>query len=238
MERDFEREPTLPLVTHSKCDRNKETGVMTLDLERFEQTPLVQQPFEYLIVPEFVKPQAREPIDDDYPKIKRAGSFPLSEVTFGPKFKELIDDLNGHEFRAAVERKFSIDLTGRPSMITVRGRCSEKDGKVHTDSKTKIITVLIYLNSRWESEGGRLRLLRSENNLDDLVAELPPIAGSLLAFKRSDNSWHGHKPFAGERRVIQFNWVTDEQVVRREQSRHRFSAMIKKIFVRFLTRGG
>jgi len=212
--------------------------LMTLDIERFEQAPLVREPFEYLIVPEFVKSQARDPINDDYPKINRAGSFPLSEVTFGPKFKELIDDLNGREFRAAVERKFSIDLTGRPSMITVRGRCSEKDGKVHTDSKTKIITVLIYLNSKWESEGGRLRLLRSENNLDDLVVELPPIAGTLLAFKRSDNSWHGHKPFTGERRVIQFNWVTDEQVVRREQSRHRFSAMIKKNFVRFLTRGG
>ena len=211
---------------------------MTLDLERFEQAPLVREPFEYLVVPEFVKAQAREPINDDYPKINRAGSFPLSEVTFGSKFKELINDLNGREFRAAVERKFSIDLTGRPSMITVRGRCSEKDGKIHTDSKTKIITVLIYLNSKWESEGGRLRLLRSENNLDDLVAELPPIAGSLLVFKRSDNSWHGHKPFAGERRVIQLNWVTDEQVVRREQNRHRFSAMIKKTFVRFLTRGG
>src|SRR6476620_5876948 len=202
---------------------------MTLDLQRFEQTPLNREPFEYLVVPEFVKPEVREAISDDYPKVKKAGSFPLSEVTFGPKFKALTDDLNGPEFRAAVGRKFLIDLTGRPTMITVRGRCSEKDGKIHTDSKTKIITVLLYMNSKWESDGGRLRLLRSENNLDDMVLELPPLAGTLLAFKRSDNSWHGHKPFAGERRVIQLNWVTDEAVVRREQRRHRFSAMIKKI---------
>ena len=202
---------------------------MTLDLQRFEQTPLNREPFEYLVVPEFVKPQVREAISDDYPKVKKAGSFPLSEVTFGPKFKALTDDLNGPEFRAAVGRKFLIDLTGRPTMITVRGRCSEKDGKIHTDSKTKIITVLLYLNSKWESAGGRLRLLRSGNNLDDMVLELPPVAGTLLVFKRSDNSWHGHKPFAGERRVIQLNWVTDEEVVRREQRRHRFSATIKKI---------
>jgi SM-20-related protein len=202
---------------------------MTLDLQRFEQTPLNREPFEYLVVPEFVKPQVREAINDDYPKVKKAGSFPLSEVTFGPKFKALTDDLNGPEFRAAVGRKFLIDLTGRPTMITVRGRCSEKDGKIHTDSKTKIITVLLYMNSKWESAGGRLRLLQSGNNLDDMVLELPPVAGTLLAFKRSDNSWHGHKPFAGERRVIQLNWVTDDEVVRREQRRHRFSAMIKKI---------
>jgi SM-20-related protein len=203
---------------------------MTLDLERFEQTLLNREPFEYLVVPEFVKPQEREAISDDYPKVDKAGSFPLSEVTFGPKFKELTDDLNGSEFRAAVGRKFSIDLRDRPTMITVRGRCSEKDGKIHTDSKTKIITVLLYMNSKWESAGGRLRLLRSDNNLDDIVLELPPVAGTLLAFKRSDNSWHGHKPFDGERRVIQLNWVTDEEVVRREQGRHRFSATMKRIF--------
>jgi SM-20-related protein len=202
---------------------------MTLDLERFEQTPLNREPFEYVVVPELVKPEVREGISDDYPKVEKAGSFPLTEVEFGPRFKELTDDLSGPEFRAAVERKFSLDLTNRPTMITVRGRCSEKDGKIHTDSKTKIITVLLYLNSKWESPGGRLRLLRSEDNLDDMVLELPPLAGTLLVFKRSDNSWHGHKPFAGERRVIQLNWVMDEEVVRREQGRHRFSATIKKI---------
>ena len=32
----------------------------------------------------------------------------------------------------------------------------------------------------------------------------------MLAFKRSNNSWHGHEPFAGERRVIQFNWLTSQ----------------------------
>jgi hypothetical protein len=117
-------------------------------------------------------------------------------LTYGPKFKELVDDLNGAEFRAAVESKFSLDLKSRPTMITVRRHCSsEKDGKIHTDSKSKIISVLLYMNPKWEQLGGRLRLLRSGNNLDDVVAEIQPIAGTLLAFRRSDNSWHGHKPF-------------------------------------------
>jgi hypothetical protein len=101
------------------------------------------------------------------------------------------------------EEKFGIDLTNRPDMITVRGRCSEKDGKIHTDSETKIITILIYMNAGWESAGGRLRLLRSGNNLDDMILEVPPTEGTLLAFRRSNNSWHGHKPFSGPRRVIQ-----------------------------------
>jgi hypothetical protein len=210
---------------------------VTLDLERFEKTPLVDEPFKHLVVREFVKLEARKAINDDYPKVLKPGSFPLSELTFGPKFKEFIDDLDSPEFRAAFERKFHIDLTGRPTMITVRGRCSaKKDGKIHTDSKTKIITVLIYLNPSWESSGGRLRLLKAADNLDDMILEVPPAEGTLLAFKRSDNSWHGHKPFTGERRVIQFNWVTEEEVVHREQRRHRFSATIKKIFGLFAAR--
>jgi hypothetical protein len=161
--------------------------------------------------------------------VARPGSFPLREVTYGPGFAKLIEELRSDEFRQAFEEKFGVDLTNRPDMITVRGRCSEKDGKIHTDSETKIITILIYMNPAWEPSGGRLRLLRSAKNLDDVILEVPPTEGTLLAFRRSNNSWHGHKPFSGPRRVIQFNWVTSEAVVRREQNRHRLSAWMKKL---------
>ena len=71
-------------------------------------------------------------------------------------------------------------------------------------------------------------MLRSGNNLDEVILEVPPTEGTLLAFRRSNNSWHGHKPFSGPRRAIQFNWVTSEAVVRREQNRHRISAWMKR----------
>ena len=200
-----------------------------LDLERFRNTPLTSEPFQFLIVPEFVRAEARLAIDKDYPEVARPGSFPLREVTYGPGFATLIEQLRSNEFRQVFEEKFNVDLANRPDMITVRGRCSEKDGKIHTDSETKIITILIYMNPAWEPSGGRLRLLRSANNLDDVILEVPPTEGTLLAFRRSNNSWHGHKPFAGPRRVIQFNWVTSEAVVRREQNRHRLSAWMKKL---------
>lgn len=200
-----------------------------LDLEKFRATPLTREPFEFLIVPEFVKVDARPEIHNDYPEVNRPGSFPLGEVTYGPAFANLIGEIRSEEFRKAFEEKFGIDLANRPDMITVRGRCSEKDGKIHTDSETKIITILIYMNAGWESAGGRLRLLRSGNDLEDMILEVPPTEGTLLAFRRSSNSWHGHKPFSGPRRVIQFNWVTSEAVVRREQNRHRVSAWMKKL---------
>ena len=129
--------------------------------------------------------------------------------------------MRGPEFQSAIERKFEVDLAGRPTMYTVRGYVREKDGAIHTNSKTKIITVLLYMNERWQEDGGRLRLLRGPDNLDDYVAEVPPYGGTLLAFRRADNSWHGHKPISGPRRAIQLNWVTSQAVVDAEQNRHR-----------------
>jgi SM-20-related protein len=202
---------------------------VTIDIQRFQSTPLVLEPFRYLIVSGFLKQEALEAVNADYPKITQPGSFPVGDQTYGPAFGELLDELRGPEMRRAFEEKFDLDLTGRPTMITVRGRCSPKDGRIHTDSETKIITVLIYMNPSWEQSGGRLRLLRSADNLDDVIAEVPPVAGTLLAFLRSDNSFHGHKPFDGERRVIQLNWVMSQAVVDRETKRHRFSAWTKKL---------
>jgi SM-20-related protein len=199
-----------------------------LDLTAFRATPLTREPFPFLIVPQFVKPAARAAVNADYPAIDSPGSFPVSGLTYGPGFQKLLDELRGPEFRAACEEKFGIDLSGRASMITVRGRCGTRDGTIHTDAVTKIITVLIYMNPTWEQAGGCLRLLRSPHDLEDVLVEIPPVEGTLLAFRRTDNSWHGHKPFVGPRRVIQFNWVTTQGVERREVFRHRISAWMKK----------
>jgi len=200
-----------------------------LGIEQFLATPLERQPFEHLIVPQFIAPPALAEINGDYPKISTSGSFPVDQVVFGPAFQALLDELNSDAFREAFEDKFGIDLSGRPTITTVRGRCGSADGKIHTDSKTKIITVLLYMNESWDQPGGRLRLLRSSQNLNDIIVEVPPIAGTLLAFKRSNNSWHGHEPFVGERRVIQFNWLTSQSTRQIAMLRHHTSASFKRL---------
>jgi SM-20-related protein len=199
-----------------------------LDLAALRATPLTREPFPYLIVPQFVKPAARAAVNADYPIIDSPGSFPVSGLTYGLGFQELLDALQGPEFREVCEEKFGIDLKGRASMITVRGRCGTRDGNIHTDAVTKIITILIYMNPTWEQAGGCLRLLRSPHDIEDVLVEIPPMEGTLLAFRRTANSWHGHKLFVGPRRVIQFNWVTTAGVERREVFRHRLSAWMKK----------
>jgi len=114
-------------------------------------------------------------------------------------------------------------------MATVRGRCEARDGQIHTDSKTKLITLLLYMNDHADADIGRLRILRSSTDLNDMAAEVPADEATLLLFLNGPNAWHGFEPFSGPRRVIQVNWVTDESVVRREQARHRVSAFFKRL---------
>ncbi|MBV8558439.1 MAG: hypothetical protein JO116_23100, partial [Planctomycetaceae bacterium] len=89
-----------------------------LDLAAFRATPLTKEPFDYLILPGFLKPEARAAINADYPEVTRPGSFPLSEVSYGPAFAAMIDELRSAEVQHAFEKKFAMDLTDRPTMIT------------------------------------------------------------------------------------------------------------------------
>ncbi len=199
------------------------------DFEALERTSLQRDPFDFVVVPDFINADRFPAVIADYPAVPGPGSHPPAELTIRGKFKELMDELLGPRFRAAIERKFAIDLTGRPTMYTVRGFVRDKDGSIHTDSTTKIITVLLYMNERWQEDAGRLRLLRGPDDIEDYVAEVPPHGGTLLAFRRADNSWHGHKPISGPRRAIQLNWVTSQEVVDSEQRRHQFSTRFKKL---------
>jgi SM-20-related protein len=198
-----------------------------LDFEKLSSTTLRTHPFDYVVVPNFIRPEWEDRLIADFPHIEKGGSFPLSTVKFGTDFSKLIDAMNGAEFRRAVEKKFSLSLAGRPTMFTVRGRCRRADGKIHTDTESKILTVLLYMNARWANQGGRLRLLNSATNIDDVAAEVSPAVGTLLIFRRCDHSFHGHLPFEGERKVIQMNWVTEQRFVDREAKRHKWSAFIK-----------
>ena len=200
-----------------------------LDLAAFEAAPLVRTPYDHLVLPGFLTRAGLDRVLADYPRIDRPGSFPLPETRYGANFAALAAELEGPDLRAAFERKFGLSLAGRPTTVTVRGRCGKRDGRVHTDSATKLITVLIYMNDAWDEPNGRLRLLRSAS-LEDYAVEVPPAAGTLIAFRRSERSFHGHTTFEGERKVVQLNWVTDQRTADRELGRHRLSARLKTLF--------
>ena len=200
-----------------------------LQLERLRQAKRETSPFEYTIVTGFLDADTVKLVNATYPPITSGGSFPIESLNAGMAIKAVIDELDGPEFQSAIEEKFDVDLSGRPKMYSLRGYTRAKDGKIHTDSKDKIITVLLYLNENWPHAGGRLRLLKNGREVDDFVAEVPPDGGTLLVFKRSENSWHGHHPFEGPRRSLQMNWMTSEGTKGFHKLRHTISAGIKRL---------
>ena len=115
--------------------------------------------------------KALDSVIADFPNIESTGSIPPSELDIYGSFEQLLEEMNGPEFRKVIEEKFGVDLTGRPSMFTIRGHCARNNGKIHTDTESKIITVLLYLNQEWEAGGGRLRILRSGTDLNDAAEE-------------------------------------------------------------------
>ena len=205
------------------------SNMSAIDLAAFERTPLSTSPFDHLVLPGFVRAEALPALLRDFPAIDRAGSYPVTALDYGPAFAALLDELRRPELAHAMAGKFGLDLAGRPTMITVRGRVRARDGRIHTDSEGKLITVLIYLNEAWEAPGGRLRLLDRPDDLDAYAVEVPPDAGTLLAFRCSEHAWHGHKPVDGVRRSIQLNWVRDKAYLRREELRHLVSAILKRL---------
>lgn len=200
-----------------------------LDYEALRAAPVKHDPYDYLVVPNFVGGENLTRVIADFPRQISTGSVPPSELDIHGNFDALLREMDGPEFKALIEEKFGLSLDGRPTMFTVRGYCRRENGKIHTDTESKIITVLLYLNEEWEAGGGRLRVLRSGTDLEDYAEEVSPNGGTLLVFRRSENSWHGHEPFEGQRRAIQMNWVRDDAVVAHEQRRHRFSNFFKRL---------
>lgn len=216
-------------VSRSRPPAASAVSQPVFDYAALEATPLQRDPFDFVIVEHFVKPDAFPGVVAAYPPDLGPGSHPVDMVKSEGRFADLIDELHGEAFRRAVEKKFDLTLEGLPTACTVRAATSTRDGFIHTDSKSKVITVLVYLNEAWNNDGGRLRLLRSGTDLDDFVAEVKPTEGTLLVFRRADNSWHGHKPFIGPRKAIQFNWVVSQGNQVREKTRHTISHAMKRI---------
>jgi len=204
------------------------------NLDALDTTPLNRDPFDHLVVPGFLTAEGLAAANRDYPEIDTAGNKDLESLHFGPGFNALIEELNGPAFVGRIAAKFGVNLDNTVTTITVRRFCEASDGNIHTDHWSKLITVLVYFNTDWGNEGGQLRLLRSATDIENFAAEVPPIGGTLLAFRRSDHSWHGHKQFVGERRMLQMNFVRSSRMARYTQQIDRLSTRVMKRIARIV----
>jgi SM-20-related protein len=204
-----------------------------LDYGALAATPVATDPFAHVVVPHFVPAGFLARVMEDLPAMASGGSYPPSSVKLGPAAASLVRDLEGPVLRDAIAAKFGLDLHDAPTMLTLRGRTREKDGRIHTDSVAKRVTILLYLNPQteaWTKQEGCLRLLRGPTDLEDYAVEVPPVNGTLLVFPNGPTTWHGHRTFVGVRHAIQINYMANDSRARSEMRRHRWSAFTKRFF--------
>ena len=205
---------------------------MILATDMLAATQVSTDPFPHVLVPGFVRADALEVVIRHLPPIARRGSFPIGSLRFGPAAQALMHELAGPSFRAAIAAKFGLDLNGAATMLTLRGRTAERDGRIHCDSTAKRVTILLYLNREsgaWNRHEGCLRLLRGPSDIENFAVEVPPVNGTLLAFPNGPTAWHRHKQFVGQRYVVQLNYMTNDSAARAEIRRHRISAFLKRL---------
>lgn len=208
-----------------------------LNLAALDAAPLTRKPFDFLVAPDFLTPEALADANRDYPAINSAGNKDLNNLQYGPGFRALVNELEGPEFSQHIADKFDVNLDDTVTTVTVRKFSEASDGNIHTDHWSKLLTVLLYFNTDWDNQSGQLRLLRSSSDIEDYVAEVPPVGGTLLAFRRTRISWHGHQRFVGERRMLQLNYIRNNRLARYTQQAARFSTRMVKQFARIVQPG-
>lgn len=192
-----------------------------------------EQPFRFLVAEGQLPHDALAALGADFPRYAGAGFFPWAARDCGASINQLVHELTSPAFADAIGARLGLPRLGAcPSLVTLCRALNRRHGTIHTDSRSKIATALLYLNPQWpDTSAGCFRLLNRTDDIDDLVVpEIRPLYGTLVAFRRADNSFHGHLPYQGERRVIQVAWLTSEDEKLRKTRRGRFSRLFKKLF--------
>lgn len=194
-----------------------------------------KEPFPFLTAKNFLPDSLRADIAADFPAYTRPGFFPMDEKECGPTVRAIVRSLENPAFADRLGELLGVPKLGSlPSIVTIRKWSKETDGRIHNDGRVKVVTGLLYLNETWpDTSDGCFRVLTDSESFDHMAGpEVKPLYGYFGAFRRTENSWHGHLPFVGERRVIQIAWLTSMEEKLRKEKRGRFTRLLKSLFTR------
>ncbi len=136
-------------------------------------------------------------------------------------------------FASAVGQRLGIPNLGQfPTLVTLCRSAQQAPRHHPHGQQVQGGDGLALSQPQWpDTSDGCLRFLGSIDDIDSVLApELKPLYGEFAVFKRCDNSFHGHLPYEGERRVIQVAWLTSEEEKLRKTKRGKFARGFKKIF--------
>ena len=202
-----------------------------LNLAAFDTAEASLDPYQHILIDNLLSPGVAERLEAEYPAIDVSGYITMEPEKLPQVFRDLVEELKGPALTECLSKAFDRDMHIYPRLVTMRRWSTAREGYIHTDSERKVMTMLLYLNPSWlGGSGGSLRVLYDGKNFEPYALEVPPLNGTVFAFTRSDNSWHGHLPFAGERRVIQVTWLRDGDALDRKMSNNGLHQKLKRLF--------
>ena len=201
-----------------------------IDLAALKGAKVAPDPFPHFQGGNVLKADQIDAMERDFPKLKHEGFLTLREIQAEGAFAQFLDELQGPEVVAAVSDLLGFDLRGRPPLVTIMRICPKRAGRIHTDGKVKLATMLVYFNRTWPAgHAGSIRALYSEDNVEKYAEEVLPVMGNFFGFLRSEHSWHGHLPFEGERKVVQITWLESEEAVERKKRNNALAQFLKAL---------
>ena len=215
------------------ADTVTQSRLHVLNGEAIASAEVRTDPYRHIVCEGVLTPQAAADIRRDFPQTTSAGFLNSTDLSREGAYSQLLDDLESPELAAILSEKLDLDLSKAGRLITVRRWSRKSDGRIHTDSERKISTFLVYLNETWDAkEGGAFRVLRSSDDFEDYAAEVPPTQGQAVGFKRAEHSWHGHKPYEGERLVVQLTYLQSAAAAEAKRRNAGLQGFLKVFFDR------
>ncbi|MBI3507851.1 MAG: hypothetical protein HY059_23700 [Proteobacteria bacterium] len=178
------------------------------DLQALNLAPLVREPFEFVIAPKFAPAKTVEWISRNWPDLGRSGAVPIESVPLNQMMRTVIESFESDEFRDAIATKLGVELAGKRRVIRLYDRC-RGPGPIHLEPPPNVAKVLFYPNISSQSDSDNdscMRFTRTPDSLNDFVAEILPVAGTLAAFCCRPNAWHGRAAHFGRRNMLEIRW--------------------------------
>ncbi|MFC6635296.1 2OG-Fe(II) oxygenase [Microbulbifer taiwanensis] len=197
-----------------------------------KDTLVKRQPFPFFVARNVLSDEPMPSLLEDFPRLKGAGYLPHEKELCGDSINALVDGLVESAFADTIGDRLGVErLSQYPTYVSISRSLRKRHGNIHTDGKSKVATALLYLNPEWTLDGnGCLRLLKRIDDYEDMVVpEIKPAYGTLVAFKRTENSFHGHLPFQGQRLVIQVAWLVSAADRERKAKRGKLSHKLQKL---------
>ena len=85
-----------------------------VNLAAVDKAPAFSDPYRHFVGDSVLQMDAVTQLIADFPDIKQAGFYPISDLTYGGAFATLMDDIATPDFSAAVGTKLDMDLVSKP----------------------------------------------------------------------------------------------------------------------------